>query len=612
MGVPNHTIEEPRQGLSIVFTLSPPSVPGSAKDRYEWDVRRGKIQRHGASQPREAQDASASSSDLAEDASPAFVSPPESEGSTSDSDGDSLSETVQVREDEDETSSEGSQERGAIKVKVTEFGRPPVSSLNIRGGTSPSHRRPRGHANTLLHADRPLSPVYRERQGYTTELMIYPTAFGRAHEEVFALLIDTASNTSWVLGEDSQNLVSQKEEVHEYLPWEEHSRILHLQNRSVLKLPCLKHPVMELNDSLVSATVSYSDETAAHVFLPPGPSDLTADICTWQRPQRSIGQLTVRHRFGVALALTKRLIQDSSDGILALGRLSVEDAYGRATRGEGDQPTFLASLQNIIPRPHAERADDFALWLVIRPPHGVEPHSDEGHSSIINHPGVSFAAFHEWPCERFPTFSAPIALNPTVPYHGWWTVALRSLSFCDDSRSDTADGSSVFYKLDIGSVNERASLPVVLDAGASISRLPRRVFTEIVRNVVGDSSQVTDDMDHNHRPLNIPRTFRSRKIIIRYEFDGRDGTPVIVEAPATPFIYAANPKIEGLQEGLIFLQEKRKDHYAVFGLNWFQTMYVSLHKSKHSPDLDFVRLAPQWRDERRLYTLPPEFLMPRY
>ncbi|KAI0370700.1 hypothetical protein BV20DRAFT_966206 [Pilatotrama ljubarskyi] len=262
-----------------------------------------------------------------------------------------------------------------------------------------------------------------------------------------------------------------------------------------------------------------------------------------------------------------------------------------------------------------QRKDSFALWLAIRPLHGAEldSDSDPNQGSILSHAGVSFGAFNEWPCEEFPNFSASIALTSTVPYHACWAVTLQSLSFLGPPIPEIVDGLPLICKLEISAMYDGAGLPVILDTGASVSRLPRRILTPIRHHVVGDLplNRSGIGLEPGHPPLKISKEFQARAVTILYEFRGCDGKPVTVHAPSRPFLSAINPRgKEQEEEGLIFLQDAHKDDHAVFGLNWFQTMYVSLHKSKQKAASDFVRLAPQWHSERSLYTLPPEFLVP--
>ncbi|KAI0370701.1 hypothetical protein BV20DRAFT_237909 [Pilatotrama ljubarskyi] len=97
MSIPSdHSNEERRQGLSIVFTLIPPIVPGSAMERYEWDVMRGKIKRDAAPQSKDDQEGSSidPSFNPDEDASTEAASPPDSEGSQSEPESDWPSDTV--------------------------------------------------------------------------------------------------------------------------------------------------------------------------------------------------------------------------------------------------------------------------------------------------------------------------------------------------------------------------------------------------------------------------------------------------------------------------------------------------------------------------------------
>ncbi|TFY51336.1 hypothetical protein EVJ58_g10623 [Rhodofomes roseus] len=78
------------------------------------------------------------------------------------------------------------------------------------------------------------------------------------------------------------------------------------------------------------------------------------------------------------------------------------------------------------------------------------------------------------------------------------------------------------------------------------------------------------------------------KIQVLYEFEGANGGVVKVYGPFETCFYQRH---NGQNEALIFPQHPSRMH-GVFGLNFFQSMYISLHKS--SDGINFVRMAAQW------------------
>ncbi|TFY64481.1 hypothetical protein EVJ58_g2604 [Rhodofomes roseus] len=90
----------------------------------------------------------------------------------------------------------------------------------------------------------------------------------------------------------------------------------------------------------------------------------------------------------------------------------------------------------------------------------------------------------------------------------------------------------------------------------------------------------------------LPAWVKDKRIQIVYEFEGEGGQPVTIYGPFERFFYQHNVMASGNpMEALIYQQDPSCD-YGVFGLNFFQSMYVSVHKALNG--CHFVQMAPQW------------------
>ncbi|KAH9830256.1 uncharacterized protein C8Q71DRAFT_370573 [Rhodofomes roseus] len=141
-------------------------------------------------------------------------------------------------------------------------------------------------------------------------------------------------------------------------------------------------------------------------------------------------------------------------------------------------------------------------------------------------------------------------------------------------------------------------LRVLLDTGSSVSYLPSPFVEQFCSDVYYDGETPVEVLMSEKFPntYKVPAWVESdeRKVEVLYEFEGAGGRSVQVSGPFEKFFYQKNPTRSGPHrplEGLMFPQ-RRSDSHGVFGLNFFQSMYVSLHQAKNG--LDFVRMAAQW------------------
>ncbi|PIL28329.1 hypothetical protein GSI_09480 [Ganoderma sinense ZZ0214-1] len=105
------------------------------------------------------------------------------------------------------------------------------------------------------------------------------------------------------------------------------------------------------------------------------------------------------------------------------------------------------------------------------------------------------------------------------------------------------------------------------------------------------------DLKNPQVPYYVPNSGWMRVI---YKFASGLGKVVEVTGPINHFFGQPNPvtyKHTKDKEGLIFVGDPdilRGDVDAIFGLNFFQSMFVALHKPSASEAPPFVTLAPQW------------------
>ncbi|KAI0671348.1 hypothetical protein C8Q78DRAFT_1144971 [Trametes maxima] len=592
-----------QRAFSLLIPLTPPSFPGGVAERLAWDVARGKI---------DLSQLDDESSDETRSISNTNVVSSEIEGSqlglevevaaAIPPDSDSEHSATSTEEDDAHTVWSGSEPEG-VQYSV-DTNHSSWHGLFQRERSSVAKTRiPKGKLTRLTPAD-----GYKEIgdircQGYTAGLML---GVRNQPKLPFSLLVDTGSNTSqstqlgvmlglnsWVLGE----------------------------NHCEIKPPPL------------------SGWTSSDLHTP------ELDCYSWDEKRRS--ELEIGHQFGVAWALNRKLLEDEPDGLLAMGRLEHQNAF-EYPDDVPLVPSFMKCLQRRLPKMHPMRSENFTLWFAIRPPPSAVPSRRIRGELQEGEQGESWVAYNEWPCPNIPNFSDPIpadALHPEV-----WALPLNKLTFYDfagkrkgfprtheivvrrtlpqSTPADTSQKPDVVYK----------PLPVLLDTGSSLSRVPKWLLEDIRRNVIGDLPvpRASDDTSSPKGPhlvdrlttpnpeaapvtkeatpatgssedtYLIPNDFPYSKAYVCYEFEGFDNRPVVVYGSLRPFLVARNPLFAGDTRERLIVQGS--DNYAVFGLGFFQTMFVSLHQASGSMR-DFVRLAQQNREGKK-YSLPHPWNVP--
>ncbi|OSC96953.1 hypothetical protein PYCCODRAFT_1209623 [Trametes coccinea BRFM310] len=101
----------------------------------------------------------------------------------------------------------------------------------------------------------------------------------------------------------------------------------------------------------------------------------------------------------------------------------------------------------------------------------------------------------------------------------------------------------------------------------------------------------------------VPDRFPESGASVTYAFKGVDGSVVSITASCSPFLMGYNPTMASeRREGLITFSTKMPQNEAIFGMNWFNTMFVGMHKG--SLQRDHVLLAPQTIGDIDKYVLP--------
>ncbi|KAI0725017.1 hypothetical protein C8Q72DRAFT_946592 [Fomitopsis betulina] len=239
----------------------------------------------------------------------------------------------------------------------------------------------------------------------------------------------------------------------------------------------------------------------------------------------------------------------------------------------------------------------------------------------------SWVAFNRWPCigtgnsQGRVNWSQHIPISPTFGLNAHWMLRLLSMKFVQrlgDSESDWHDKGIIHFT--------SPGLEVCLDTGSSVSWVPGYVISALRRDIFPSAANA--ELERKHRPLSSSTITKphfvvdqklQNKIIpqwhVEYEFWMGDGKPSQkICGPFDQFIcdkygthtFGESPGKEGIQ-GLLFEKPTSFPHYndnfAIFGINFFQTMFVAMHKPEAGNP--FVRLAPQWTWATDEIQLPP-------
>ncbi|KAM5544104.1 hypothetical protein V8D89_002290 [Ganoderma adspersum] len=303
---------------------------------------------------------------------------------------------------------------------------------------------------------------------------------------------------------------------------------------------------------------------------------------------------------GIVYAATLEFLQGFPSGLVGFSPLQFQPVY---TSGSSrvEAPTKGFSLKSLTRRPYY-------------------CHNKDGKLSM--NPFGSWISFSAWPIAYTPQTPKPFWSRkiPLISGAQHWAIRLLSVQFTqtDGIGGIAVDMPDCFYSFgDDGIV-------VALDTGASTSWAPQAFVSFIRTKVFPNPGNILLEQESLPRTVfesgtRVPYYVEGNdfpKVYIKYRFTGLDGGVVEVEGPAEQFIAGLSPRMavdaagHPRREGLVFVAPPDTISGGavgmIFGLNVFQSMFVSLHKPRTNQEVDpYVRLAPQHAMMRKDYRLPP-------
>ncbi|KAM5544073.1 hypothetical protein V8D89_002259 [Ganoderma adspersum] len=344
--------------------------------------------------------------------------------------------------------------------------------------------------------------------------------------------------------------------------------------------------------------MSYADKAVAHLVLM---EPRTFVLRCYDRKRKLTHPVCLTWRFGVAIGVNLTLWKDPTSGMLGLGPSGIQYAYRRYSNQAVTPPSFLAALEEKLkPIPTSRPGEKIALFFCLR----LASECYRGSPGPIQ----SWMSFNTWPCLRQPAWNdRKIVVCPSEPHHRQWAVYLKSIKFClvDKSKDrpvpleDQQHDYVVDADLNFVNSSRPRGLKTLLDTGSSLTYLPLDAVERMNKYLFINESTVKAPQGglpptetYEVRPDSWVLDSQS-KVQVVYEFEGDGSTSVFVSGPLETFAYQDNPLHPGNPEGLVYpIGSSDKSGMGTLGQNFFQTMYVSLHKS--TDGVDFVRLAGQW------------------
>ncbi|PIL28121.1 hypothetical protein GSI_09772 [Ganoderma sinense ZZ0214-1] len=366
-------------------------------------------------------------------------------------------------------------------------------------------------------------------------------------------------------------------------------------------------------DPTTRGLVKFGDESGAAVLM--HDQELRLSIPCFDRVENrwNCGRLLLDYKPGVACAATKGIYSRRVSGVLALGPMRHQSAFDNAVDRHSEVPSFLEALKPCLP-PLPEGGT--VVYLAIRPM-ALYKNTETGYR-LLERNAEHWMALNGWPCELQADWSPPIYLVPeALGGERHWKVRLLSMTFqhydvdtqkCRDL--DDLDARTITFG--------DGGLVVHLDCGTSVSFVPpalvRHIRTKLwptAKNKEIDATQQDSpcDLHSDSKPQLAFYVPDNECMSISYTFaDGRGGK-VQATGPSSHFFGEPNPFRANRSrtkdgEGMVFVGPPEVigagDSEAIFGLNFFQSMYVALH----NPDdgAAYVRLAPQWDAQRHLFS----------
>ncbi|KAI0706530.1 hypothetical protein C8Q76DRAFT_800945 [Earliella scabrosa] len=398
------------------------------------------------------------------------------------------------------------------------------------------------------------------------------------------LALDTGSCTTWVTGLAPRELVDFDRQTLDYhvRPLDE-SRYNHevLVDKDLpYYLECTKEARGTLSPH--QAWMTYADSSAVLLQLQPKPTYCTIHRCfNWSAKAWS-SPLSMDFRFGVAWALSRKVLYDKADGIIGLGPEGPEAFWT-----DPQSMSFLDAVGKRV-RPAIDR--DTKCKLTIMYFNFERPQARDR---------VSWMAINRWPCEVVPNWSRRI---PTVGLGRTWEVRIIKLQFFmlgpDDESVDLDNGTIMFG-------TPGAGMKALLDSGSSVNEFPPAAVEEIrafLARHAHDTPHDTPQSESDSAPLHPPTN------AVASASNAPDEDTILV--PLLPFACERRPRATmntsastDILEGLIYPCNTNRNQVAVLGIPFFQSACVEMVKPEPDEGMQpYVRLAGRWRNK---YKLPP-------
>ncbi|KAH9849080.1 hypothetical protein C2E23DRAFT_840714 [Lenzites betulinus] len=443
-----------------------------------------------------------------------------------------------------------------------------------------------------------------------------PMSNGQWQKTPFRMNIDTGSNTTWILGagvckaeyKTGDSVKGTTREIHltkwplnNPPPW----------HNTLSPNPFLHNP-SDSGDIFrrpnLPTYLRYTDNSLVVVEQLAEPLMFTVDnLYSWNQSRWNVPPQTFAYRFAVAYAADESMMHENYDGILGLGPLRYQQRFHRS-RAEQDFSTMLT--RQCVPL----KSDDtevetysggYVYYFGLRPPPQIDIFTDP-----------SWMAVNQWPCdkiefsEKIPVREIKASAKPTSdPYRGW-AIGLQSMGFFKIVVEPDDEGTLQRRRVLLGRLHfGNEGTLFALDTGASTSDLPADAHAQL-KDIFGkqdsDQEEQAAGTIHDGVGLRIPPAYCNdeTEIVVDFVFLGEKADArVTVTGPAKPFL-CQDSKGECLLYG--YPQSSASDLY-VLGLNFFQAMFVAMHRPANpARDAPYIRLAPQWPQEKYRLRLPPK------
>ncbi|KAI0643922.1 hypothetical protein C8Q79DRAFT_1012469 [Trametes meyenii] len=404
------------------------------------------------------------------------------------------------------------------------------------------------------------------------------------------LVVDTGSIDSWVFGDQYLQLLPGGDEIRNWDSTDGFSDYAWtdvIMNHDYSNDPDSGRP-LGLDPKAITGQVKYQDGTRALLTLMREKRDLIfPQAYDWAITSRK-SRFRLGYRLGVAYAVTDIVRERKVGGVLGFGLGRWQIAYlAPDLRGGEASDSFPAALIDSDGLHTPETGERGIIFYF-----------------IMRLSGRSYLAFNLWPfpgAEKTPHWSLEI---PVVQDGPSYSVCLTNISFLQYSKS-----SGTWHILDrkeygvrLGPYQLESPVNVLLDTGASVSWMPASMVNYIRRHIYGHKSNIdladrkgdTGLLTDPEPPYRVARGTTPDQWRIRFTFKGRNNIPVQVDCPETPFLYN-NVLPEGLKgrwyDGLVHTSPWQT---YILGLNFFQSMFVSMHNQDPANAREaYVRLAPQ-------------------